>query len=190
VARGRGNRPPPIVTAEREEKIAELSARGWSSRKIAAEVGISHVSVCRALDRIYAREARSFSRRWPGLRQKMLQRLDHIIEEESHAWEKSKEPGHRVTTNADGEQIEQVFVREGNYVYHITVMKAMEHQARIAGLNIAEQDTDAARGIAEVAADIKAKGDGYETRTAEGRGAGDPEGAPPADPGGDPQVPG
>lgn len=173
---------------QREAEAFELSARGWSNRKIARHMGLSHEGVNKILDRVQTRESARFSKRWLNVKMKQYHRLEWVIEECSEAWEQSKQPGRRVRQGEDGSTVTEAFEREGNVAYIDRISKAMEQQARILGLNVADATQEIGAGIAQLTEDMRKRGEEYDARKSAEASPVDPGGLPPGPGGGAQEV--
>jgi transposase len=85
------NPVPKEVTIERERRAWELRQKGWSHRRIAAELGIDDSTVTKALQRVTKRALIDLKDKVEEMKTEQTFQLDHIQDEAMQAWERSKE---------------------------------------------------------------------------------------------------
>lgn len=187
------NRPNRETVLQREITAWKLRCRGWTTQRIAEELGLTRQGVEAILKRVETRESKALSKSFARVKAKQYHQLEHIYEETLDAWHKSKEALRRARqTNAgDGEEgqiVTEVIDREGNVTYLHTAMKAAAEQRSLYGLDVQAAPQDQAAGIAQLNQDLEERGREYEAREEEERASRDSSGVPPASEGRAPEV--
>src|SRR5262249_52348624 len=100
---------PKEQVRRREQVAVELSSKGWTMRKIAAELAsrglgvITHQAVSKMLDRIDKRALAEMNEQIQLRKVKQTRVLEHILDEAMRSWEDSKKPQKTLKTkNAAG----------------------------------------------------------------------------------------
>jgi len=139
-------RPDKLERLRQEDRAMELQGRGWSLRRIGVEMGLSKSQVHRILDRVAARELKRLGAKFEHLRIQQANEYDHIKEECSDGWERSKQPRRMVrqTTDAEGNEVTITTAeeRDGNLAFMDRRMAAMAGKAKVLGLNVADKPND------------------------------------------------
>jgi AraC-like DNA-binding protein len=87
---GQGGHEPRARIRTRAIRAVELSVRGWSQHRIAADLGISQAAVSKLLARVEGRELRDLVETLDRHRARQTLRLEHQYAEAMAAWEASK----------------------------------------------------------------------------------------------------
>jgi hypothetical protein len=169
-------KPPNEAQVRQHENEAwALRCRGWSLRRIAEHMGLSPEGIRQILQRIDRRELAALSKNYEHLKIIQYHRLEHVIEQCSESWDKSKEPRKRAsqkTTDADadaaGATVTSTDVVEqcGDPAYLYCLMAAMDKERSLFGLDISPAPNNVAWTVADVALDMKRRGDERKARLA------------------------
>jgi hypothetical protein len=178
---------------EREEKVWEASDKGWTPRRIAAELGLSHTGVRRILDRIATRAIKELNGRELHRKIAISGQQSHIVEAALDQWRESCKPQTRVIERKDDDgttTTTSVVEQTGTVAYLHTAMAAMDRLVRLWGLDVIPASQDGLQSISALAADIVKRAKDHERREqAATLSTVDPAGIPPALEGGTPSMP-
>jgi hypothetical protein len=129
-------RPPRPVQLEREDRIWELSARGWSLRRIGKKVGMSPEGVRKAIERVFARESAAFAERAARVRVRHEAAYRYIHRAASLAFDKSRRPIQRARQNADGTTTSEVVTRTGDPQFLYVMIMSLGRIEQLWGANV------------------------------------------------------
>jgi hypothetical protein len=138
-------KPPPTeaLVRRREVECWKLRCQGWTLQRIAEHLGLSREGVRKILRRIDARELAALSKHYEHTKIAQYHRLEHIIEEASLSWDRSKTPkkkvGQKTTDDGDGGTVtaSEAIERDGDTSYLYAMMAAMTQQRSLLGLDVA-----------------------------------------------------
>jgi hypothetical protein len=168
---------------EREELVWEHSAKGWSNRRIAREMGLSHPGVAKILERIEARALRQLATKVENQKIRLTQQLIYIVETATDSWRSSNQPRTRVTerkTEGGDTQVSTEVVEQSGDRGHLhTAMSAMDRIARIWGLEVLAAGQDSLHSMSALAADLVKRAKQYEQGKAPVDSPANPGGIPP-----------
>jgi DNA-binding CsgD family transcriptional regulator len=168
-------KPPPTeaLVRQREVECWKWRCAGWTLQKIGEHLDISREAVRKILRRVDARELKSLSRHYEHLKIIQYNRLEHVIEECSLSWQKSKTPrkkaSQRTTDGGDGDDGatitgSEVVERDGDTAYLYCLMVAMDRQVRLFGLDVqAEPHPGGFASITELILDLKKREEEHES---------------------------
>jgi hypothetical protein len=139
----------PTNTAERdtriefEERVWTLRQKGYTHRRIAAELAVNHGTVGRAIRRVAVRALARLDSIVAAQMLATIERLDFIVEEALLAWERSKKPKKRSSKRTAegkgkaGEKAEasqtthEAQERDGDPAFLAVAMEAMDRMRRL-----------------------------------------------------------
>lgn len=84
------------------DRAMELQRKCWTHEKIAAELGVSRVTITRNLNRYNRRLMARMRRRDASEKARQLEQLRWIAQEAAEAWERSKQPIASTKTTEEG----------------------------------------------------------------------------------------
>jgi hypothetical protein len=125
---------PKARRLEVEREAWDRSQRGWSHRRIAAELGVDQRTVGRAIARVYARGASRIDEDARLQVVLILAQLRHALDETFQAWERSKRPSRRSSRTSgpplpDGSPsivtTEEIEERDGNVEFLLLALKLL-----------------------------------------------------------------
>jgi hypothetical protein len=162
--------PTDALVRQREIECWKLRCSGWTLQRIGEYLNISREAVRKILKRIDARELKNLARHYEHLKIVQYNRLEHVIEECSLAWERSKTPkkkvGQKTTDDGDGATVtaSEATERDGDTAYLYAKMVAMDKQRSLFGLDVqAEPHPGGFASITELMADLKKREEEYES---------------------------
>jgi hypothetical protein len=178
---------------EREEKVWEASDKGWTPRRIAAELGLSHTGVRKILERVATRAIKELNGRELHKKIAISGQQSHIVEAALDQWRESCKPQTRVIERKDDDgttTTTSVVEQTGTVAYLHTAMAAMDRLVRLWGLDVTPASNDGLQSISALAADIVKRARDHEHREqATAIPPVDPAGIPARAEGGTPAMP-
>lgn len=129
----------PTQRRDDRERISELLLKGWSQKKIAAEMGLSTYTVNRDVAAIERLRRIYMVKNLDEVRRRELAKIDLMEKEAWDAWERSKQPLKKKKTKSVSniptamEKIEEE--RIGAKQYLDTIQWCIERRAQLLGLD-------------------------------------------------------
>jgi hypothetical protein len=158
----------PAEVVEREERVWELSAKGWRSHRIGLELGISRITVWRIMKRLRAKEEKYFARYMARAKQDQLDQLQYIYAEYMWAWDRSKKPITRARVQDAGDrgeltttdQIEQT----GDPRFLQGAQSTLADIRDLLGLNVAPASQEIASSLSGLVLTLRDRAVAYEAQ--------------------------
>ena len=167
------------VQVDHEAEAWEMRKRGWTVRRIAAQLGLSPSTVSRMLARVERRALRALTKRVEHQKVTSTHILDEIRDEALQAWEKSKKDRLRAvkkTSNDGTVNVQEATNREGDVSYLNAAMLADDRIRRIWGI-----DTPPAKPVDETKVGLSVSAYTARVLANEANHADDPDDSPPHD---------